>query len=78
MENYSATIARRKLSRLSVTRLCALWAETERLKITQALFDVRGWIMDALSDKDTRAFDLWINNDANSNPAGEDPAYWYN
>ncbi len=78
MKTKNELLISHALSELPASKLCDLWEETEKYFISLQLFNVRGWIMDALAAKDPIAFSNWMNNDYSENPAGDSPKYWYN
>lgn len=46
----------------SIAKLIELWNETEKQALDTELTIVRGWIMDALEQKDQEAFYNWLDN----------------
>lgn len=49
-----------KLSTLKTGKLIELWNETEKQVTTLELSKVRGWLMEALENKNPAAFDAWM------------------
>jgi len=49
--------AREAMNKMSVDKLVPLWEETSKKKTTPEVAEVRGWILDALENKNPEGLD---------------------
>ena len=47
------------LNKMSIERLVDLWDEISKMKVTQEIADVRGWILEALEEKNPEGMDAY-------------------
>ncbi len=69
--------ARKMLNAQSTAKLLDAWDETETAEYTEELPIVRGWIMDALKERDAKAYEAWQDVDPFENPEQDTPRYWF-
>lgn len=61
--------AHEMLNKMSVVDLVAQWEAVSKMEVTTEIATVRGWLMDALEDKNPEAFDKYLDDE---NCADED------
>ncbi len=66
---FSGTCPSQTVNNASLTKLLDLWEATINMEWSQALADVRGWLMDAIEAKNPEGFNAWLEEDT---PRDED------
>ena len=70
-------IARAMMKTQSTEKLLEAWDITETADYTEELPIVRGWIMDALKERDAEAYEAWQDVDPFENPELDNPRCWF-
>lgn len=61
---YATTTTPEVLKNSSTEKLLDLWELTDRMKPTQEVTTVRGWLMDEIERRNPEGFDTWLEQDA--------------
>ena len=51
------------LNGMSIVDLVAQWEEVSKMEVTPEIATVRGWLMDALENKNPEAFDKYLDDE---------------